>query len=139
MACLKEGSLCCHSCVPQGLELLHGGHLQLAIMSFLGNHICAAPFLLDTTIDLFAAFVLPKLAGHSYPPQRGCSLGFWLLPGRWAASGWFMLLTKSNAVISYQVANYGMGGQYEPHFDFSRVRPRSGFFKGPALADLRRL
>ena len=50
-----------------------------------------------------------------------------------------MLLTKSNAVISYQVANYGMGGQYEPQFDFSRVRPHSGFFKGPALADLRRL
>ena len=35
-----------------------------------------------------------------------------------------MLLTRSNVVLSHQVANYGMGGQYEPHFDFSRVRPR---------------
>lgn len=78
MACLKEGSLCCHSCVPQGLELLRGGHLQLAHHVLSG---CAAPFLLDTTIDLFVAFVLPKMAGHSYPPQRGCSSGFWLLPG----------------------------------------------------------
>lgn len=44
--------------------------------------------------------------------------------GRGAAPGLFMLLTRSNAVLSHQVANYGMGGQYEPHFDFSRVRPR---------------
>lgn len=52
-----------------------------------------------------------------------------------------MLLTRPDAVnISHQVANYGMGGQYEPHFDFSRVRPKSLVYsEGPALVDLRRL
>lgn len=51
-----------------------------------------------------------------------------------------MLLTRSNAVLSHQVANYGMGGQYEPHFDFSRVRPKPWVFpEGPIPADLRKL
>lgn len=44
---------------------------------------------------------------------------------------------KVSAVISHQVANYGMGGQYEPHFDFSRVSPPSlVVLKGSALAGL---
>lgn len=47
---------------------------------------------------------------------------------------------KVNAVISHQVANYGMGGQYEPHFDFSRVSPQSlVVLTGSALAGLTRL
>lgn len=51
-----------------------------------------------------------------------------------------MLLTRSNIVISHQVANYGMGGQYEPHFDFSRVRPDSLVLsEGPVPVGLRRL
>jgi hypothetical protein len=62
------------------------------------------------------------------------------VPIKMGATGLFMLLERSNAVISHQVANYGMGGQYEPHFDFSRVRPTSSALsKGPALAALRRL
>lgn len=41
---------------------------------------------------------------------------------------WGVAAGEFNAVISHQVANYGMGGQYEPHFDFSRVRPQSRVF-----------
>lgn len=60
--------------------------------------------------------------------------------GTWAVLGLFMLLTRPNIVISHQVANYGMGGQYEPHFDFSRVRPSSPVLsEGPVPAGLRRL
>lgn len=59
---------------------------------------------------------------------------------RRAASWLFMLLTSSTTALSHQVANYGMGGQYEPHFDFSRVRPKPPvLLKGPAPAGLRRL
>lgn len=51
-----------------------------------------------------------------------------------------MLLTSSTTALSHQVANYGMGGQYEPHFDFSRVRPKPPvLLKSPAPAGLRRL
>lgn len=88
---------------PSRAGLLRGGHLQLAHHVLSG---CAAPFLLDTTIDLFVAFVLPKMAGHSYPPQKrllGVLVVTW---GDGLLQRWFVLLTKSNAVISYQVANY---------------------------------
>ena len=55
----------------------------------------------------------------------------------WAALGDGLNADKVNAVISHQVANYGMGGQYEPHFDFSRVSPPSlVVLKGSALAGL---
>lgn len=40
-----------------------------------------------------------------------------------AVPGLIVFADKVLAVIFHQVANYGMGGQYEPHFDFSRVSP----------------
>lgn len=82
-----------------------------------------------TQLWVLVAFALPCCQGAVTLHLQRLHLSFWLIPGesvfleRWAAAGLFMLLTRSNAVISHQVANYGMGGQYEPHFDFSRVRP----------------
>ena len=69
-----------------------------------------------------------------------CCCGEIVFLGRWAASGLFILLTRSDAVLSHQVANYGMGGQYEPHFDFSRVRPKPWLLlEGAAPAVLKKL
>lgn len=115
---------------PEELELPSGDRRVAHLVQFGKPHLCYS-----LTHPLAAALALPVLPRHRYSTLARLVLGVLVVTWRDSTLGEMdstpgemglrvvRAANKVQPVISHQVANYGMGGQYEPHFDFSRVRP----------------